>query len=294
METNVLTLECFQRPDGSPLGPGFIGLGNTAIVLQEGRNALKIPKLRNLDSAPASHQQNLLFNNEMNQEKIRNEIRIFQRLGSHPGIIKCIKASENGIELPLFKRGSLCSYIRQQENRPPQSVMAKWIQSIADILCHCHERRVLLADIALRNILIDDDDSLVLIDFAESTALPLDTNMDGANDGDVTVQTEIFHFSFIALSILTWHESEYDLYTAPPDDERCGVSFAINWPRLESLPHTTNIPFGQIIRKCWIQGAYRNMHEVRDDISRIIEEEGRKTPLRLGATSEDLSSRVVK
>jgi hypothetical protein len=31
--------------------------------------------------------------------------------------------------------------------------------------------------------------------------------MDEAGDGDVTVQTEIFYFSSIALSILTWEES---------------------------------------------------------------------------------------
>jgi hypothetical protein len=34
-EATVFTLESFHRPDGSSLGPGFISMGRTAIVLQE-------------------------------------------------------------------------------------------------------------------------------------------------------------------------------------------------------------------------------------------------------------------
>ena len=165
-DATVLALDVFQRPDGSSLGPGFLGLGNTAIVLQVGLNALKIPKLRNLESAPESDYDTLLFNNEMNRDKLRNEVGLFQRLGSHPGIIRCLSSSEDGIELPLFTRGNLHNYIRDKE-RPSPSLASKWISSIADILCHCHERKVFLADIALRNILIDDDDNLVMIDFAD-------------------------------------------------------------------------------------------------------------------------------
>jgi hypothetical protein len=63
-------------------------------------------------------------------------------LESHPGIIESLKASENGIELPLFKRVNLHNYIQREENRPLPSLAAKWIGDIADILCHFHERRV--------------------------------------------------------------------------------------------------------------------------------------------------------
>ena len=38
---------------------------------------------------------------------------------------------------------------------------------------------------------IDDDSNLIIIDFAESRALPLDADIDEVADGDVTVQRDI-------------------------------------------------------------------------------------------------------
>jgi len=106
------------------------------------------------------------------------------------------KAFENGIELPLFKRVNLHNYIRREENRPLPSLAAKWIGNIADILCHFHERRVFFGrhrpqkhpHLWRRQSCYDR--------LRRSTAFPLDTDMDEAIDGDVTVRTEIFNFSY--------------------------------------------------------------------------------------------------
>jgi hypothetical protein len=114
-EATVLTLESFLRPDGSSLGPGFIGMGRTAIVLREGETALKIPKLRNLASVPTSQHEETSFCNKMNREKLRNELEVLQRLESHTGIIKWINTSRGGISLPYLRRGNLCSYVRHAD-----------------------------------------------------------------------------------------------------------------------------------------------------------------------------------
>jgi hypothetical protein len=60
---------------------------------------------------PESYYEDLSFNNKMNREKLRNEFENLQHLGSYPSIIKYIKVSKEGIEILLFKRGSLRSYI---------------------------------------------------------------------------------------------------------------------------------------------------------------------------------------
>ena len=77
------------------------------------------------------------------------------------------------------------------------------------------------------DIHIDDNGNLIIIDFADSRTLPLDADMDEAADGDVTVQTAIFHFSYITLSILTWEESECGWYATPPGSDNGDDPFAL-------------------------------------------------------------------
>jgi serine/threonine protein kinase len=130
---------------------------------------LKEPKIYSEDSA------GLVYSNMVNRTEILNEKAVYGRLGSHHGIIQCFKTSDQSIQLAFANQGDLSTYI-QTYSLPSPQFRANWIRLLVDTFSHAHARRVVIQDVALRNILVHDN-SLKLSDIGESFLLPLDTNM---------------------------------------------------------------------------------------------------------------------
>jgi serine/threonine protein kinase len=135
---------------------------------------------------------------------------------------------------------------------PSSQFRANWIQLLVDTFSYAHARRVVIQDVALRNILVQDN-SLKLSDFGESFLLPLDTNMAQFCVNDTTAQIEILHLGCILYSIAAWREFRYNYF----DTER--------WPAAGGLPITDGILFASVIRKCW-NGEYASLEELQKDV----------------------------
>lgn len=272
----------FAKPDGSTFTvasvPGFLGLGLTGIVLRHGNNALKIPRVQVTTDLSAEARYYAEYNNEMNIEQMENEKRIYERLGNHIGVVSCFRISADGIEMAYIRNGSLDQYLKNYR-QGADNLKAAWLRSLVDTLCYIHERGVLVNDIALRNILVDEDLLLNFVDFGHSSLLPLDsdasslpTSKDESNDS--AVHMDIFHLAFVMYSIVVWKKHEYDLYhptTTILSSNECSGDECSNeglmprWPSFKHLPNTEGALCGDIIRKCWMR-AYRSMWEVRDEI----------------------------
>ncbi|WEW62032.1 hypothetical protein PRK78_007532 [Emydomyces testavorans] len=67
---------------------------------------LKAPKIF------PEHDPDLAYSNFMNREEIRNEKAVYERLGSHSGIIHGFTPVDDGIELALANQGDLEKYMR--------------------------------------------------------------------------------------------------------------------------------------------------------------------------------------
>lgn len=70
-----------------------------------------------------------------------------------------------------------------------------------DIVARCHERGVLTFDIALRNFLLADELSLRIIDFANSSLMPLDLDITKADVEGCTFHLHLLHLSSVIYSI---------------------------------------------------------------------------------------------
>jgi serine/threonine protein kinase len=206
---------------------------------------LKEPKIYSEDSAGS------VYSNMVNRAEILNEKAVYERLGSHHGIIQCFKTSDQSIELAFANQGDLSTYM-QTYPLPSSQFRANWIQLLVDTFSYAHARRVVIQDVALRNILVQDN-SLKLSDFGESFLLPLDTNMAQFCVNDTTAQIEILHLGCILYSIAAWREFRYNYF----DTER--------WPAAGELPITDGILFASVIRKCW-NGEYASLEELQKDV----------------------------
>jgi hypothetical protein len=74
----------------------------------------------------------------------------------------------------------------------------------------CHDKKVLWFDIALRNILLADDWTIRAIDFANSTAEPLDADPNATSSDGYTAKVEVLHLVNVIYSISRWNERVSD------------------------------------------------------------------------------------
>src|SRR5206468_2974668 len=124
-------LPIFLKPDGTSftfLSEPVVGMGRTGILLRYGDRVLKIPKIRATATVPRERRYNTECFNDMSRDSFNTEKQIYERLGTYKGIIKCFKASDEGIELAFAEQGDLHKFITKKPE-PTQSLKAKWTLS---------------------------------------------------------------------------------------------------------------------------------------------------------------------
>lgn len=163
--------------------------------------------------------------------------------------------------MALWKNGDLADYIQR---KPEKSLQLAWIRQMASTIRYVHSKHVIVADIATRNFLVADDLSIKLCDFTESTIMPLDVNMDEADDSGYSVQTDIGQFGAVIYEVVTGKSYSFDLFQGQDDD-----AMFPRFPSERDLPTTENTWLGPIIRKCWRRGSYQNMDKLCQDLSQV-------------------------
>ncbi|RJE21775.1 STYKc [Aspergillus sclerotialis] len=239
------------------LGLPVIGNGMTGIVLKinEGR-AVKKAKL--YKPGQLQNREDVEYINEINKQTLDNEIQVFQRLGSYKGIIPHFQTSQYGIELALAQ-GNLEPYLETYPERE-NSLRTSWIWSLINTFAYIHSHKIFVDDIALRNILILDE-QLKLSDFGQAILLPLDIDIPSANENDLNVQIEILHLGWVLHSIATWCVHKYYFFS-PENPDLC-------WPEPDSFPNIDDVLCGKIIKKCW-RGEYTSMDNLRDEALQLL------------------------
>jgi serine/threonine protein kinase len=132
---------------------------------------------------------------------------------------------------------------------PSMSWRWYWILQATNIIARCHQKRILVFDIALRNFLLADDLSLRLIDFANSAPLPESMGITLADDDGCTARLDLLHLSSIIYSIMTWQK-----FSVRCDSET-------EWPKLDQMPDLEGLQCGQVIRNCWTR-TYSTIQEL--------------------------------
>lgn len=242
--------------DGTIVKEEIIGVGGTGIVVNRGGYAFKIPrisKIIEIDGVP--FEDGRLTPNEGDYDERNAAIRafetekaIYRRLGHHSGIIRCynLTSDDPSIQMPLMN-GDLRHYLA--EIRPGRATQLSWLLQLARTMTYAHSQRVLICDVRLDNIVFDDDMKIKLIDFSESTLMPLDWDLDGCDDAGFSILTDIGQFGAVMFEITTGQRCTFDIYQDWKD-----VGDPTAWPRRETLPPTSELWLGSIIEKCWTKG----------------------------------------
>ncbi|KAE8355661.1 kinase-like domain-containing protein [Aspergillus coremiiformis] len=158
----------------------ILGIGRTGLVVREGQFAIKRP----LRWSTSSEEEV-----EANIESLQHEQAIYQLLNSCDGVVPFLGCSETATKLRLMENGDLRSYLSQ--NQPSKTLQLSWFRSMAHSLSQIHDQRIIVADIATRNFLLDADFNVNICDFTESMRMPLDTCMETADVAGFSIQTDL-------------------------------------------------------------------------------------------------------
>ncbi|KAI4206668.1 MAG: hypothetical protein LQ346_000960 [Caloplaca aetnensis] len=204
---------------------------------------------------PEADREDEEYINEVNCAMLETEKAVYRRVGRCGGIAECINISKEGILLALYEQGDLERYV-EVEAEVDRTRKAEWILSIIKATLHFHNAKILVDDMALRNILIADDLSLRMIDFGQCALFPMDADINAVNDHGLTAQANIFHLGCVIYSIVIWKRYECNL-------------FLRGWtrPLPSELPGTDQLFCGHIVQKCWsaeytcMEQLYRESHK---------------------------------
>ena len=133
---------------------------------------------------------------------------------------------------------------------------------MARALAQIHDRRVLVADIATRNFLLDTKLSVKFCDFTESTSLPLDSHMETVDDEGFNIYTDIGQLGAVMYEVVTGEHCEFDLFK----NEDVSDSGRAVWPRRGDLPCVQGIWLGEVMEKCWSERAFQNAHDLANQL----------------------------
>ncbi|KAL9027443.1 MAG: hypothetical protein Q9196_004028, partial [Gyalolechia fulgens] len=230
----------------------MLGMGTFGLVIRHGDHVLKIAKVNQTEGLSEKEAAYEAFDNDGNRESLEREKAVYRRVGTHTGIVQPISLSNEGILMPLYPQGDLEKYMAKHEN-PDASTRTEWIMSVIQTMCHLHQCKILVDDLALRNLLLTDDRSLKMIDFGNCSILPMDTDLSLANEDGLTVQVDIFYLGCLIYSIAVWEKFEF-----------CLIDTQWQLPPLSDLPQLAHVLLGDVVRNCWT-GAYNSMHKLQQD-----------------------------
>ena len=218
---------------------------------------------------------------ETRQRDIDIEKRVYRRLGSHPRICKFLGSTEHTITLKRYVecvRKRLQS-LRALGGRPTDELALKWSAQAAEGMAYLHSKCVLQCDINCANFLLDEDNKLVICDFAGSSvdgeeALACSgTRYKRPYKGEITssLEDDIFAFGSAVYEIST---------TAQPYQDEESGQVAEKFGNRQ-FPDVGHLKSGKIIMKCW-NGRYKAMDEVYKHLQQILEnlDHSQPSPLR--------------
>lgn len=104
---------------------------------------------------------------EEDTQPIVREATIYNILGDHPRIARCISQGRmNYVDIQYYSHGDLAKFRQEREISP--GLQKKWFQQMIEAIVAIHHFDIIHSDLALRQFFIDDDYNLRLGDFNSS------------------------------------------------------------------------------------------------------------------------------
>ncbi|KAF1961498.1 serine/threonine protein kinase [Byssothecium circinans] len=194
------------------------------------------------------------------------ERRIYERLGTHPNIIKCLRMDDYGIHLERAEHGCIRQYFLDGGTATLRERI-QWSLDIANALQHVHEHNIRHADLSGRNILLDSTRNVRLCDFAGS-AIDDDKATVWVESGFRHPDDDEVKDSTIRAELHALGSTIYELCTfSQPYGREVEEWIVAQWIREGKYPSVKDVILGDIIVKCW-NGDFISAKEVARSIER--------------------------
>ncbi|KAF2761698.1 kinase-like protein [Pseudovirgaria hyperparasitica] len=248
------------------------GCNSRVHLSEDGRTVLKSPSLFSCEGCDEKTTERMRYLEEDSAMLISREAEIYRHLGSHEGILPCLEISAEGLIFPYMKNGSLRTYLRTRKGEIDSSMRMRWARAAVSSLVYIHSKGVLQGDVSAKNILVADDLSLLLHDFAGSALGDLSASVlpesrywkqNVADRWDVTAATETFAIGSLLYEISTGTLVYEDI----EDSDSIEALF-----RQDIFPPTADIMLGDVIEKCWM-GHFETSSQVLDAIEVAVSQE---------------------
>ncbi|KAI6845504.1 hypothetical protein KC332_g5364 [Hortaea werneckii] len=250
-------INCIILGDGTRINVAdLIGNGSDGFIIRKGHHVLKVPKLHGFAHPDGTIEAD--SDNDFQSGRLEIEKQVYKRLHGSPGIAECVDCTGNGILLMYYPIGAFSEYMARSP-LPSKSWRWKWILQATESIAGCHERGVLVFDIALKNFLLAHDFSLRLIDFSNSSLAPMTEEITLSETDGSTAKMALLHLANVIYSIWVWRE-----FTV-----KCAMES--EWPEISLLPGLEGFEIGQLIRKCW-ERKYTAIQELVFEVRRYAQE----------------------
>lgn len=266
-----------------------LGYGLFGVLFRHGKNrALKLPMLFKQADGPIVWNSDFEESaNRSNPKVFENEVKVLKILGDHPSLVKVYSCSvQHGIEMELLPNGSLETFL---EEKPPGSLEQRlqWSLQIAEGLQYMHEHGVVHTDLALRNVLLDEQSKSKIIDFSNAV---IDEEADEQDKLIATMHTDMFDFASAMYSLMTWKVYrlellDYLLALCAYGEERGNPR---GWPTEADLPDVDGVPHGDVVMQCWMRG-----YDSMNDVAAELRERLRAQRLRNSVATEGAATRLL-
>ncbi|KAL4806745.1 kinase-like domain-containing protein [Aspergillus unguis] len=273
--------------------PGILGLGSIGVVYRHTADTVvKIPT-RGLGTTAE----------ELNEQigSIQREAAVYNRLTNEcPHIVKFLGSTPVSIVLEYAENGDLRDYLqkgwsydngtREWVRRvvPERERMLAWMKDIARGLAHIHSRRVLVNDLASRNLLLDRDMRIKFCDFSHAIMEnSMDCPLDQMGDDRFGLDYDIGKVGSVFYEIIAGRKADYDGMLGVFETETGEIE------KTMEAPDIGDIWLGWVIEKCW-EEEYEDAEELLEDLEGIEldESEGDEGGLAKGSgaalTAEDM------
>jgi serine/threonine protein kinase len=148
--------------------------------------------------------------------------------------------------MQYVENSTLSQYLEFE--KPSHDLAAKWILALAHTVSYTHFRHVIIGDIASRNVLLEKDKRVKHCDFSDSGLIPLDVDIEKAEDNGASTSADIFQFCSLVYEILTGQPCKYDLFASEEIERQRKINEATTnrepeatLPQLDRLPATETL-----------------------------------------------------
>jgi serine/threonine protein kinase len=206
----------------------------------------------------------------------QHERLVYERLGSHPRILKYMGPGYGGIVLEYHPRGCLRNIIKSKK----EIQLIKWAEQIAEGLEYIHQKGVIHCDVGSPNILIKDNSDVVLCDFdaasidgIKKTETMYESRCNRREIECLNSPDDFFSFN-VKDDLFALGSVLYEISTGsrPHEDESYPALYDNKIARFyaaDIFPDLSGLKMAHIINKCWKAG-YESASEVLVDTRRSL------------------------